>query len=91
MKAVISSKKEILTISFVLIGLILYMVSAVMYYVENAAQPEVFSSLPFPTDPVVPIILYLVRSLAIGSWLIIGLFSLHHLHLHQKSFQNPLG
>lgn len=45
-KAVISSKKEILTISFVLIGLILYMVSAVMYYVENAAQPEVFSSIP---------------------------------------------
>ena len=45
-KAVISSKKEILTISFVLIGLILYMVSAVMYYVENTAQPEVFSSIP---------------------------------------------
>jgi voltage-gated potassium channel len=45
-KAVISAKKEILTISFVLIGLILYMISAVMYYVENAAQPEVFSSIP---------------------------------------------
>lgn len=45
-KAVISSKKEILTISFVLIGLILYMVSALMYYIENAAQPEVFSSIP---------------------------------------------
>lgn len=45
-KAVVGSKKEILTISFVLIGLILYMVSAVMYYVENAAQPEVFSSIP---------------------------------------------
>lgn len=45
-KAVISSKKEILTISFVLIGLILYMVSAVMYYVEYEAQPEVFSSIP---------------------------------------------
>lgn len=45
-KAVVGSKKEILIISFVLIGLILYMVSAVMYYVENAAQPEVFSSIP---------------------------------------------
>lgn len=28
-----------------LIGLILYMVSALMFYVENAAQPEVFSSI----------------------------------------------
>jgi voltage-gated potassium channel len=45
-KAVISSKKEILTISFILIGLILYMVSAVMYYVEYETQPEVFSSIP---------------------------------------------
>lgn len=45
-KAVVSAKKEILTISFVLIGLILYMVSALMYYVEYEAQPEVFSSIP---------------------------------------------
>jgi len=41
-----SVKKEILTISFILIGIILYLVSALMYYVENAAQPEVFSSIP---------------------------------------------
>jgi voltage-gated potassium channel len=45
-KLVISAKKEILTISFILIGIILYLVSALMYYVENAAQPEVFSSIP---------------------------------------------
>lgn len=41
-----SAKKEILTISFILIAIILYLVSALMYYVENAAQPEVFSSIP---------------------------------------------
>lgn len=45
-KVVMSAKKEILTISFILIGIILYLVSALMYYVENAAQPEVFSSIP---------------------------------------------
>lgn len=45
-KAVIASKKEILTVSFVLIAMILYMVSALMYYVEHSAQPEVFSSIP---------------------------------------------
>jgi len=45
-KLVLSAKKEILTISFILIGIVLYMVSAMMYYVENTAQPEVFSSIP---------------------------------------------
>jgi len=45
-KLVMSSKKEILTISFILIGIILYLVSALMYYVENTAQPEMFSSIP---------------------------------------------
>ena len=45
-KLVLSTKKEILTISFILIGIVLYMVSAMMYYVENTAQPEVFSSIP---------------------------------------------
>lgn len=45
-KVVMSAKKEIITISFILIGIILYLVSALMYYVENAAQPEVFSSIP---------------------------------------------
>lgn len=45
-KLVLSAKKEILTISFILIGIVLYMVSAMMFYVENSAQPEVFSSIP---------------------------------------------
>lgn len=45
-KIVLSTKKEILTISFILIGIVLYMISAMMYYVENTAQPEVFSSIP---------------------------------------------
>lgn len=46
LKVVMEARKEMLTISFILIGVILYMVSAIMYYVENAAQPEVFSSIP---------------------------------------------
>lgn len=45
-KLVIESKKEVLTVSFLLIGIILYIVSALMFYVENPAQPEVFSSIP---------------------------------------------
>ena len=45
-KLVMSAKKEILTISFFLRGIILYIVSALMYYIENTAQPEVFSSIP---------------------------------------------
>jgi voltage-gated potassium channel len=45
-KIVLSVKKEILTISFILIFIVLYLVSALMYYVENSAQPDVFSSIP---------------------------------------------
>lgn len=45
-KLVVSNKREILVVSFILIIMILYMVSALMYYVEHSAQPEVFSSIP---------------------------------------------
>ena len=42
---VINNKKELLTIVFVLILFLLYIVSALMYFVENPAQPEAFSSI----------------------------------------------
>jgi voltage-gated potassium channel len=42
---VIKNKKELLTIVFVLILFVLYIVSALMYFVENPAQPEAFSSI----------------------------------------------
>ena len=42
---VINNKKELLTIVFVLILFVLYIVSALMYFVENPAQPEAFSSI----------------------------------------------
>lgn len=44
-RIVLKDRKELLTVSFVLIFFILYIVSALMYYVENAAQPEEFSSI----------------------------------------------
>ncbi len=42
---VMKERKDLLTVSFVLIFFILYIVSALMYYIENAAQPEEFSSI----------------------------------------------
>lgn len=44
-RVVMKERRELLTVSFVLIFFILYIVSALMYYVENAAQPEEFSSI----------------------------------------------
>jgi len=43
---VFSKKKEELIISLALTMLLLLMASSMMYYVENAAQPEAFSSIP---------------------------------------------
>ena len=42
---VMKERKELLIVSFILIFFILYIVSALMYYVENPAQPEAFSSI----------------------------------------------
>lgn len=39
------SKKEELSLSIIFAGFLLVIVSAIMYYVENAAQPETFSSI----------------------------------------------
>jgi len=44
-RVVMKERKELLTVSFILIFFILYIVSALMYYVENPAQPEAFSSI----------------------------------------------
>jgi len=46
LKKVIQKKKEDLMISYVLLFLILYISSVLMYYIENAAQPDIFSSIP---------------------------------------------
>lgn len=43
---VISKKKEELVVSFILTGFLLIVASTFMYYVENNAQPEKFSSIP---------------------------------------------
>ena len=43
---VISKKKEELVISFILTGFLLIVASTFMYYVENNAQPDKFSSIP---------------------------------------------
>jgi len=44
-QVVMRERKELLTVSFVMIFFILYIVSALMYYVENPAQPDSFSSI----------------------------------------------
>jgi voltage-gated potassium channel len=46
MKDVIVSRKEELVLTTSLMGLLLVISSSVLYYCENAAQPEVFSSIP---------------------------------------------
>lgn len=46
LKKVIQKKKEDLIISYVLLFLILYISSVLMFYIENAAQPDIFSSIP---------------------------------------------
>ncbi|MDQ3101703.1 MAG: potassium channel family protein, partial [Bacteroidota bacterium] len=43
---VFKEKREELTISLIFTLFILLMTSAMMYYVENAAQPEAFVSIP---------------------------------------------
>ncbi|WP_244891118.1 ion transporter [Cyclobacterium xiamenense] len=43
---VISKKKEELVISFILTGFLLVVAATFMYYVENNAQPDKFSSIP---------------------------------------------
>lgn len=45
-KNVFRSRKEELVLTTVLMGLLLVMSSSLLYYVENPAQPEVFSSIP---------------------------------------------
>lgn len=45
-KYVLQSKKEELVLTSALMGLLLVVSSTVLYYCENAAQPEVFSSIP---------------------------------------------
>lgn len=44
--AVIKSKKEELVISMALVFILLLIASSFMYFVENEAQPEAFSSIP---------------------------------------------
>ncbi len=43
---VLRSKKEELVLTSCMMGLLLVVSSSVLYYCENAAQPEVFSSIP---------------------------------------------
>jgi len=45
-KRVFRAKKEELVLTTVLMGLLLIISSSLLYYVENPAQPEVFSSIP---------------------------------------------
>ncbi len=45
-KQVIRSKKEELILVFALLTLILIMLSSVLFYSENTAQPDTFSSIP---------------------------------------------
>jgi voltage-gated potassium channel len=45
-KEVLKNKKEDLIISYTVLFLILYLSSALMYYIENSAQPDLFSSIP---------------------------------------------
>ncbi|OPX85483.1 MAG: Cyclic nucleotide-gated potassium channel [Pelotomaculum sp. PtaB.Bin104] len=46
MNRVINNKKEELLVSLSIILILLIMISSCMYWVENSAQPEVFSSIP---------------------------------------------
>jgi voltage-gated potassium channel len=43
---VVTEKKEELVLSIVFVVFMLIIVSSIMYYVEHAAQPEIFSSIP---------------------------------------------
>lgn len=43
---VVRRKKEEITVSLALLGMLMIVTSSVMYYAERAAQPEVFSSIP---------------------------------------------
>jgi voltage-gated potassium channel len=45
-KQVVRAKKEELVLTFALLMLLLVMSSSVLYYCENSAQPETFSSIP---------------------------------------------
>lgn len=45
-KQVIRSKKEELILTSALMGLLLVVSASILYYCENGAQPEVFSSIP---------------------------------------------
>ena len=44
--AVVSKRKEYLLVTLTIVILMLVMASSLMYYVENEAQPDVFSSIP---------------------------------------------
>ena len=46
LRNVVRNKKEELVISMALTLFMLLMTSTIMYYVENAAQPDKFSSIP---------------------------------------------
>lgn len=46
MRNVVQAKKEELLVSFVFTFFMLLMTSSLMYYIENEAQPEQFSSIP---------------------------------------------
>ena len=43
---VVSKRKEYLLVTLTIVLLMLVMASSLMYYVENEAQPDVFSSIP---------------------------------------------
>ncbi len=43
---VVSKRKEYLLVTLTIILIMLVMASSLMYYVENEAQPDVFSSIP---------------------------------------------
>ncbi len=43
---VLNSKKEELAITGFVLGILLILASSLMYYVENTAQPDVFTSIP---------------------------------------------
>lgn len=45
-KQVVRSKKEPLVLTSAMLGLLLVVSSSLLYYCENAAQPEAFSSIP---------------------------------------------